>query len=503
MKLKKSYIFLLIAGSMIANSIFSQNSPYGVFSRHADIGNVLHKGTVIYNPEDQAYTITGSGTNMWFGVDEFHYLWIPLKGNFIVRANISFFGQGVEAHRKAGWIIRDHLGTSSPHVNAAVHGDGLTSLQYRKAEGVDTQEETVPVRAPGVIQLERKGNTFIMSAAVAGQPFTVVQVQDIELKNEVFAGLYVCSHNPDVSETAVFSNVRIIKPAPENFQPYHDYIGCNLEILDINSRNSRIIFTTPHSIQAPNWTNDNRSLIFNSNGLLYTYNLQDNSISQINSGFADNNNNDHVLSFDGKFLGISHHRDEDNGNSTVYIMPVEGSSTPEMITMGGASYLHGWSPDGTNLLFTGNRNNKYDIYRISVDTKQETRLTDAEGLDDGSEYSPDGKYIYFNSNRTGTMQIWRMNADGSEQVQLTDGSYQDWFPHVSPDNQWIVFLSYPPEVPSGDHPFCKHVLIRLMPVAGGEPEIIGYVYGGQGTMNVPSWSPDSKKIAFVSNTDIN
>jgi len=503
MKLKNSFIITLIAAIMVSNSLFSQVTRYGAFSRHTDIGNVLHKGTVTYNQQDQVYTITGSGTNMWFDEDQFHFLWIPLKGNFILRTNISFVGQGVEAHRKAGWIVRENLDPSSPHVNAAVHGDGLTSLQFRKTEGADTEEKRLDITAPGVIQLERTGNKFIMSAAIPGKPFTTVQVDSIELKDEVFVGLYVCSHNPEVIETAVFSNVRIIRPAPEDFQPYYDYIGCNLEIMDIESRNSRIIFSTPHSIQAPNWTNDDRSLLFNSNGLLYKYNLEDDGITLINSGFANNNNNDHVLSFDGKYLGISHHRAEDNDNSTIYVMPVTGSSQPEQITQGGASYLHGWSHDGKYLVFTGNRNNKYDIYRISLDTKEEIQLTSAEGLDDGSEYSPDGRYIYFNSNRTGTMQIWRMKADGSEQKQLTFDSYQDWFPHVSPDNKWIVFLSYPAEVSPEDHPFCKHVLIRLMPVAGGEPEIIGYVYGGQGTMNVPGWSPDSKKIAFISNTDIN
>ena len=438
---------------------------------------------------------------MWLGEDELHYLWIPLKGDFVVRTHLRFTGQGVEAHRKAGWLIRNHLGTASPHVNAAVHGDGLTSLQYRRAEGADTEEQIADITAPGVIQLERQGNTFIMSAAIPGKPFTSVQVHDVDLMNEVFVGLYVCSHNPDVTETVIFSNVRIIRPVDKDFQPYRDYIGCNLEILDVETHNSKIILSTSHSIQAPNWTKDGKSLIYNSNGLLYNLSLENNSINLINSGFANSNNNDHVLSFDGKYLGISHHRTEDNNNSTVYLMPKDGSALPEQITRGGASYLHGWSPDGRNMVFTGLRNNKYDIYRISIDTREEVRLTDAEGLDDGSEYSPDGQYIYFNSNRTGTMQIWRMKPDGSEQEQLTSDSYQNWFPHVSPDNKWIVFLSYPAEVAPGDHPFYRHVLIRLMPVSGRDPEIISYVYGGQGTMNVPGWSPDSKKIAFISNTD--
>jgi Tol biopolymer transport system component len=221
---------------------------------------------------------------------------------------------------------------------------------------------------------------------------------------------------------------------------------------------------------------------------------------KINSGFAVNNNNDHVLSFDGKMLGISHHVAEEENRSIIFTMPAEGG-TPTRITKEGPSYLHGWSPDGRYLIYTAERNGNYDIYKISVKKKKEIRLTEAPGLDDGSEYSPDGRYIYFNSVRTGTMQIWRMKPDGSDQEQLTFDGYNNWFPHISPDGRQIVFLSFMNDVRADDHPFYKHVYIRVMPAEGGTPVIKAYVYGGQGTINVPSWSPDSKKISFVSNSD--
>jgi TolB protein len=152
------------------------------------------------------------------------------------------------------------------------------------------------------------------------------------------------------------------------------------------------------------------------------------------------------------------------------------------------------------VVYTGGRDGAWDIYRSSSRGGEETRLTTHEALDDGPEYTPDGEWIYFNSARTGRMQIWRMRPDGGGQEQVTDDGYNNWFPHISPDGRWIAFLSYGPEIQADDHPWYKHVYLRLMPFAGGEPEVIAYVYGGQGTINVPSWSPDSRRLAFVSNT---
>ena len=173
-----------------------------------------------------------------------------------------------------------------------------------------------------------------------------------------------------------------------------------------------------------------------------------------------------------------------------------------MVTDLAPSYLHGWSPDGKSLVFTGERNGKFDIYKIPTDGGQEVRLTEAPGLNDGPEYSPDGRFIYFNSSRTGAMQLWRMEPDGKGQEQLTDDDFNNWFPHVSPDGKWIAFISFSKTVSPTDHPYYKQVYLRLMPVGGGKPKVIAYVYGGQGTMNVPSWAPDSRRLAFVSNSDL-
>ena len=487
---------------MCNSALFSQEKPYGIFDNHLDIGAVENKGVVSYNGEDQAYLIEGSGMNMWFADDQFHYLWKSIQGDFILRAKVSFIGKGVDPHRKIGWMARNSFNADSPHVNASLHGDGLLSLQYRKTKGGETEEVKAGNEMVDIIQLERKGNTFIMSVAKMGDTLRQVEVSDVALKNELFVGLYVCSHNPKVIEKAIFSDVRIIKPFVETKERYDDYLGSNMEVMDVESGQRKVLFTSSHSIQAPNWTLDGKALIYNSNGYLYYYDMKNEKISIINTGAAIRNNNDHVLSFDGKQLAISHHDDDDNGDSGIYVLPVEGSSTPKKITKDGlgASYLHGWSTDAKELVFTGNRNGQYDIYSVNIESGMETQLTNTVGLDDGPEYSPDGKYIYFNSNRTGTMQLWRMKPDGSEKEQLTFDDLNDWFPHISPDGKTMVFLSFGADVDSGDHPFYKHVYLRIMPVSGGSPRILTYVYGGQGTINVPSWSPDGKRISFVSNT---
>jgi Tol biopolymer transport system component len=157
-------------------------------------------------------------------------------------------------------------------------------------------------------------------------------------------------------------------------------------------------------------------------------------------------------------------------------------------------------PDGRWLVYTGVRGAELDVYKIPVAGGSEIRLTSAPGLDDGPEFTPDGAYIYFNSSRSGLMQIWRMRPDGSGQQQVTSDGFNNWFPHISPDGKWMVYIAFPPAVAADDHPFYKHVLLRLMSVGGGPARVIAYVYGGQGTINVPSWSPDGTRLAFVSNS---
>jgi Tol biopolymer transport system component len=270
-----------------------------------------------------------------------------------------------------------------------------------------------------------------------------------------------------------------------------------LETLDVDTGKRTVLREFDDTIEAPNWTKDGKYLVYNRNGRIYTYELSSGTIKEIYTGDITDCNNDHVLSPDGKTIAVSHGTYED-GLSRIYIVPLSGGD-PTLITPIAPSYLHGWSPDGLTLAYCAERNGQFDIYTIPIRGGREKQLTDIAGLDDGPEYSPDGNYIWFNSTRSGLMQVWRMNSDGSDQTQITFDESNNWFPHVSPNGERVAYITYKKgDVESERHPPNKDVQLRLMSSKGGEFKVIAELFGGQGTINVNSWSPDNKTIAFVS-----
>ena len=478
----------------------SAQHSVGEFTAHGDVGRVTRPGSLTYDSTTGVYQLAGSGANIWAARDAFHYAWRKMKGDFILTARGELLGKGVDPHRKFGWMIRGSLDSAAVHASAAVHGDGLVSLQFRKTPGGQTEQVESPVKGADVIQLERRGGTYIMSVAKYGDTLSIVQATDIPLGDDVYVGVFITAHNDTVTERATLSDVRITVPAPAGLVPYRQYLNSNVEIMDVATGRRRIVYRATGSVQAPNWTRDGKALIWNQDGKLYRFDIATGQPTVINTGMRDRNNNDHVLSFDGKWLAISDGSDSASRNqSVVYVVPTEGG-TPRRITEKYPSYLHGWSPDGKTLVFTGIRGTAIDIYSIPVAGGTEHPLTQNQGMNDGPEYGPDGR-IYFNSTRTGKMQVWRMNADGSSPEQLTNDTFNNWFPHVSPDGKSLVYIAFPPDITPTDHPWYKHVSLRSMSVSGGPAKVLAYLYGGQGTINVPSWSPDGKFIAFVSNTD--
>ena len=488
---RKLIILIMTLSVIFVTQNGTSAQSIGIFDKNSDVGQITHTGSVQFIQSNNEYQITGSGANIWGQKDAFQYLWKNDSGDFSLTTKIRWLGDGKNAHRKAGWMIRQNLTADSSYADAVIHGDGLTSLQFRKTKGGPTEEIQSLISAPAYLRLERHSDVFSLYISEDGKEFQPVGSVSVALSDPVHVGLVVCSHDDTTTETAIFCNVDMKSMGTHKMEDR--IIESSLETISIETCQRRIAYRSHTHFEAPNWSNDGKYLLFNSEGRLYTIQVHGGKPMQLNTNFANRCNNDHGFSPDGKLLAISHHHE---GNSLIYTLPATGG-TPRQVTELGPSYWHGWSPDGKTLAYCAERNGNYDIYTIPVEGGRETRLTNAEGLDDGPDYSPDGRYIYFNSERTGAMKIWRMNSDGTDQIQITnDEQYVDWFPHPSGDGKQIVFLSYEKDVKG--HPANKDVALRIMPSSGGKPRILTRLFGGQGTINVPSWSPDNKYIAFVS-----
>jgi Tol biopolymer transport system component len=274
-----------------------------------------------------------------------------------------------------------------------------------------------------------------------------------------------------------------------------------LTVINVDGSGRRVVFTADEIIEAPNWTPDGRWLVFNAGGELYRIS-PDGAVGpeKIDTGHLSDLNNDHVLSPDGRLIYVS------SDDSHLYVLPIEGG-TPRRVSNEHPHrhhyYLHGISPDGATLVYTGvnavgeNRWGRVNIWTIPVAGGPDTALTDVAVPNDGAEYSPDGKWIWFNSEQgsPGQAQIFRMRADGSDLTQVTFDERVNWFPHFSRDGKSIVYLSYPPGTQG--HPADKDVILRFMnPDGTGMRDVVSF-FGGQGTINVNSWSPDNRHFGYV------
>jgi TolB protein len=498
-------LFLTVASLLLVVAASRAQEPVGIFENHADVGTVLHAGSTTFDKATSTYTLTGSGDNMWLGTDAFQFAWKKVSGDIDLTADIAFATTSGNPHKKAVLMIRQSLDPDSAYADVALHASGLAALQSRDEKGALTHEIQSSISAPARLRITRRGDYVYMSLAATGEApqYSGASIR-VPLSGDFYVGIGVCAHDKDVIEKATFSNLSLRALSPPSGQPV---LNSTLETIGVSSTDRKVVYHAEGRFEAPNWSGDGSYFLFNRNGHIEKLPVAGGTPETVDTGISSRVNNDHGISPDATLLVVSDNSQETKSptgtpahDSLVYIVPIAGGMA-RRITQNAPSYWHGWSPDGKTLAFVGQRNGDFDIYAIPVTGGDETRLTTAKGLDDGPEYSPDGKYIYFNSERTGHMQIWRMKADGSDQEQVFSDDYNNWFPHISPDGKWMVFLTYEKDVTG--HPENKDVMLRLMSLST-EPDndkkimVLAKLFGGQGTINVPSWSPDSKSVAFVS-----
>ncbi len=487
----------------------------GAFTDQSDIGapSTAGAGAADYDVAEGTYTISGGGANTWQSADAFHYVWkkIPAASDISLAATIDFAPAtaGADPHRKAFLMIRQSLDDNSPYADACVHGNGLTAIQWRDTKADPTYETESQANGPKRLRIEKRGDYLSMSFGSSDQDLRPAGgACKVRFTGDIFVGLGVCAHNAARMEKVIFSDVSIKNLAAATSN--RTKLISTLETIQVSSKDRKAVFVITQSglqrAEAPNWSADNM-LYFNNRGKMFKIKADLPAPTPpaaapaapvaVDLGLLTNINNDHDISPDGKLLAVS---DQSQGDrqSAIWVLPVEGAgaAAPRRITDNVPSYFHGWSPDGKTLAFCGKRGDNFNIYTISVDGGPEKRLTDTVGKDDGPEYSRDGQFIYFNSDRTGSMQIWRMKPDGSNQKELTKDDRNNWFPHVSPNGRQMVFITYEKGVV--DHPENKDVKLRVMNLRTGTITVLAKLFGGQGTMNVPAWSPNGQFLAFMS-----
>ena len=487
---------LLLAGAGAAQPVFES---------HGDLGVTPKAGAFEYDAAKAEYRVTGGGANIWGTEDAMHFAWKRLTGDFTLTADVRFIGAGTVAHRKAVLMARQDLTPGSAYADIALHGDGLTSLQFRPAAGAATQEIKSTISAPLRLRIERRGNLFMASASNGGDEVTGIGQQTVDLAGAVYVGIGMCSHDANTLETAVFSNVRLEQRAPA--APQQRYRS-KVTVYDLAARSTRVVYQADQIVEAPNWSRDGSFLLINTGGSLYhlpVHAAGEPKLEKIELGEGGHRaNNDHDLSRDGKWLAFSASSTASR-QSQVWLAHADGSGA-KLMTPASPSYFHGWSPDGRWLAFVGQRNGKFELFRVAAAGGDEQRLTSKGAYDDGPEYSPDGKWIYFNSDRSGKWEIWRIPAEGggpgdAKAQQVTSDELENWFPHLSPNGKLMLVFSFPKGTKTHNEKL-EGVELRLAPTPGNKLKplklnVLAKFFGGQGTINVNSWSPDSKQFAYV------
>jgi Tol biopolymer transport system component len=471
----------------------TSSGAIGIFEGRTDIGEVVRPGVAEYDATSKSYRVTAAGENMWSTKDAFYFLWQEVSGDIEISADVAFPQEGGRPHRKAALILKQDMDADGVYADAALHGSGMAALQYRRTKGASTQDIELNIDMPRRVRIVKRGDEITMFLSMRGEPLHQAGASiKLHFEGRFYAGIGVCSHNKDGTETAVFSNVELKKPdadAPADKLVLFSALQ-TIQTED-NYRRSMMVRTEMGHIGSANWTKDGQTLYFDREGRIEKIAVLGATPESVEIGphlWCDSN---HGLSPDNKLLAVSCGPTRGPGMS-IYVVSLDGRGN-RRVTHGGVVEFHGWSPDGTMIAFAGTRHGHRDVYTVPVVGGGETRLT-STGANDGPDFGPDGA-IYFNSDRSGAMQIWRMNADGTHAEQLTHDDTNDWFPHVSADGKQMVYLSCTKAIVG--QPANTDVSLRLMDISTGQSRVLVDLLGGEGTINAPSWSPDNHHLAFT------
>ena len=479
----------------------TQASALGLFQSESDIGHAVPAGSAHYDAARHIYTIASAGANTWYHVDQFNYLWTRASGDLAITARISFpprrYSHDPNPHRKGLLMFRQSLAPGSAYVDAALHGVGLTALQYRRERGANTPDIELTINAPQTIRLEKRGDIFTLYVSQAGEPLHQVGASvQLHLRAPYYVGLGALSHDAQTTDVIAFSHVAIerLKPLPQSTKRV---LYSTLQTIEYTNQYRRavVIRSVPGYMQSADWAPDGKSILVWEDGRLERIPYLDPDAGgppqAIDTDGLVGCSGNFGLSPDGKALAVSCSR-VPGGARQVYLLAGAGGGVPRQLTRGvAASFFHAWSPDGKTVAFTRGSASRADIFTIPAAGGPETRLT-SDAVNDGPVYSSDGQYIYFDSSRSGTTQIWRMRSDGSQAEQITDDDALDSSPHISPDGMTLAFLSQQPRYADGRGP----AALEVMRFDDGLIQRVVGLRGDRGSFSMQPWG-NAKRFAFI------
>jgi catechol 2,3-dioxygenase-like lactoylglutathione lyase family enzyme len=489
----------------------ASSNTLGLFEAQSDVGTVVPAGTGSFDSRTGTYTLTAAGANTWYHIDNFHYLWKKVAGDFVLTADIAFpqvsYRHQPDPHRKGILMFRQTLDAGGKYVGAAWHGSGLTALQFRRERGANAEDVEINAAAPTTARIEKRGDVFTLFLSMRGEPLHQVGASvTLHLEEPFYVGLGALSHDLNTTDTIEFSHVTLQAPSP---MPAPLALYSTLQTISINDqfRRAMVIRSVPGYAQSANWAPEGKQIYLHEAGHIERVPCLDPPAGgppqTVSTGTLLGCSGNFGLSPDGKLLAVSC-AETQGGQHDVYVIPADGAASAgaaRKVTSGAASsYFHAWAPDSHAIAFTRGRAAKADIFTTSLDGGPERRLT-SDTINDAPDYTPDGKWIYFDSSRSGATQIWRMKPDGTAAEQITDDDYINSSPHVSPDGKTVAFLSQvasnPPREPAPDGSDILPTALRVIGSADGLIRTVARFQGSRGSFSMYGWG-DVTHLAFVS-----